>query len=96
MLTKSLHTVTAATNVARHMLSTARDGFYSHGAGAEYLAANALSVLGYDVNTVSPIIEDETVGKIIKACAKLLDEHKPITRRDVAAFERVMGPEGRI
>lgn len=76
MLTKSLHTVTAATNVARHLFeneprhwlgTTPRD---QH---ASALARRALLLLGYDVNT-SPAgcAADVTVGRIVKACAEVV------------------------
>jgi len=83
MLTKSLHTVTAATNVARQLL-TQRPEYYSHGAGAENLAADTLCWLGHgdtaeefycvasDSLRAERIAADPTVTRIVAACAKLL------------------------
>jgi Tfp pilus assembly pilus retraction ATPase PilT len=63
MLTKSLHTVTAATNVARLLL----DMQPNHKEPVD-MALSALLVLGYsDVSLADP-----TMAKIVKACAALL------------------------
>jgi hypothetical protein len=65
-LTKSLHTVTAAANVARLLHS-----FGTH-ENAAALAKAALAVLGYDVDT-SPAgcARDVTVDRIVRACAEV-------------------------
>lgn len=69
MLTKSLHTVTAATNVAR-LLSQA-GAPYTDGAT---LARAALDVLGYpDVSTSTEgCAADVTVARIVKACEAIV------------------------
>jgi hypothetical protein len=77
MLTKSLHTVTAATNVARLLLQTADKSL----TGDLGLARAALTVLGYSDVDVSRDTTDETVQRIVKACAKLLDERKTVGER---------------
>jgi len=70
MLTKSLHTVTAATNVARLLLQTADKAV----TGDLALARAALAVLGYSDVAVERGSADDTVARIVKACAKLLSE----------------------
>jgi hypothetical protein len=68
-LTKSLHTVTAATNVARIVTvhsSVALD--------ARRLARAALDVLGYNLDDFPE--EDPTVAKIVRECARILSERK--------------------
>jgi|GEM_PF-3397297 len=70
MLTKSLHTVTAATNVARLLLQTADKAV----TGDLALARAALAVLGYSDVAVDRDGADDTVARIVKACAKLLSE----------------------
>lgn len=64
MLTKSLHTITAATNVAQYIRGTHND--------AKVLASAALQVLGYTVNA-SAASHDPTVARIVENCAKLLE-----------------------
>jgi hypothetical protein len=70
MLTKSLHTITAATNVARLILQTADRSV----TGDLALARAALTALGYPDVTVDRSDADPTVAKIVAACAKLLSE----------------------
>ena len=80
MLTKSLHTVTAAANVARLINSgnvlfvgTVPVTNKSHTPSA--LAKLALAVLGYDVDTSARgCAADETVRRCVEACAKVLTE----------------------
>lgn len=72
MLTKSLHTITAATNVARYMyaLPHARSDWT-----AEDLASRALNVLGYPglVNNATVGNDtDATVARIVKACDAII------------------------
>ena len=68
MLTKSLHTITAVTNVARYLIVQNKAP-----RNADGLAHSALSILGYaDVDTHSKT--DETVIRCVAACAKLLKE----------------------
>jgi len=88
MLTKSLHTVTAATNVAQLLLRHSSPQYYLHGAGAENLAADTLIALGYadvaeefycvagDSLRAERIAADDTVARIVKACRKLLDANR--------------------
>jgi hypothetical protein len=65
MLTKSLHTVTAAVAVARY----ANAGRIPSNATADYLARYALAILGYsDIDDA-----DITLAKIRKACAALIE-----------------------
>jgi hypothetical protein len=69
MLTKSLHTVTAAANVARELNDVVKATGRSYG-DAEQLANAALTVLGYP-----GIVEgstDPTVLRVVAACAKVL------------------------
>lgn len=76
MLTKSLHTVTAATNVARLLLIEKSRYYTGHRDGACKLAADALHVLGYDALVTVPYEfpgADPTVSRIILACLKLLE-----------------------
>lgn len=68
MLTKSLHTVTAATNVARLLADDSRT-IYRDGA---VLAASALRVLGYNLPDYLGGSDDVTVTRIIAACNKIL------------------------
>jgi len=86
MLTKSLHTVTAATNVARECLKVAADAgrrFES----ADKLAQAALAILGYDYSDVYGLLEarqyDPTVQRIVAACAKLLSESRTDATREL-------------
>lgn len=70
MLTKSLHTITAATNVARHLLAC-----YTQPVVASKLAADSLSVLGYPTSaeTVRDACgKDPTITRIFEACEKLI------------------------
>lgn len=78
MLTKSLHTVTAVTNVARYLNAQGKAP-----RNADGLAHMALAVLGYgDVDTHSK--RDDTVQRCVASVAKLLteesDQSKPSRR----------------
>jgi len=73
MLTKSLHTITAATNVARHLLHF-HPSAYTTPTAAWQLAHDALHVLGYMVPVASAEGTDDTVRRIRENCAKLLAE----------------------
>ena len=64
MLTKSLHTVTAVTNVARHLHATDA----TKDTGLFYLR-RSLSVLGYDSNDLN----DPTVMACFKSVRKMLE-----------------------
>lgn len=64
-LTKSLHTVTAVTCVAAHLLDGTRRYPNPHA-----LATSALLILGYDVDTFAKT--DDTVARCVAACAKLM------------------------
>jgi hypothetical protein len=66
MLTKSLHTVTAATNVARYVLETT--GAFS---GGTALAYKALEILGHGPGSD---VGDVTWQRIVKACDALCAE----------------------
>lgn len=68
MLTKSLHTVTAATNVAAFILQT---NPAQRSCDATALAKNALAVLNQFIGTDFSG-QDPTVTRIVEACAKLL------------------------
>jgi len=70
MLTKSLHTITAATNVARHLLNCHKRGEYRI-AGPISLAYDALVILGHQTS-ISDCTDDPTVQRIVAACDKLL------------------------
>lgn len=71
MLTKSLHTITAATNVARYLLRQDTVKHYlSSDAPAAELAIAALTVLGHG----APLTADDTFSRIVKNCAALLAE----------------------
>jgi hypothetical protein len=74
MLTKSLHTVTAATAVAQHLVSMYGVTDYSTGA---QLAVQALAILGHDVSA-SPegCASDVTVARIVKACNALVESSR--------------------
>lgn len=78
MLTKSLHTITAATNVARFILASADSREFHTATGAWLLAARALAVLGHDVPVASAEFSDATVAKIRENCSKLLGA--PVSR----------------
>jgi hypothetical protein len=67
MLTKSLHTITAATNVARYLRDDRRTIYRD----AFVLAAFACDILGYNIRGS---INDTTVQRIVANCAKLLAE----------------------
>jgi hypothetical protein len=71
MLTKSLHTVTAATNVARHLIETGFTGAGTDEPG-ECLAIAALAILGYD--GCVPVGSDPTVDRICAACERMLTQ----------------------
>lgn len=76
MLTKSLHTVTAATNVARLLFS--RDTSYATRRSPTRLAIDALSALGYgfaleDMDAALGV--DPTVTRIHKACESIIDDY---------------------
>ena len=64
-LTKSLHTVTAATRVAEHIANTETKYFT-----AATLANRALEVLGYDFATFHAM--DPTIEKITRECARIV------------------------
>jgi hypothetical protein len=66
VLTKSLHTITAATNVAAYLVS--KDEWT--GRSARQLADTALAILGQAENAHSA--GDPTVARIVANCAKLL------------------------
>lgn len=65
-ITKSLHTVTAATNVARHLANERRYFF------ATALAKDALAILGYDI--VAFDASDSTIERIIRECSRIVGE----------------------
>lgn len=69
-LTKSLHTVTAATNVAHHLFAT--ESVYGYPT-AIALARGALEVLGYRMQDFSE--DDATIAKIIRECAMIYATH---------------------
>lgn len=71
MLTKSLHTVTAALNVAR-LLLVQRDYISGSHVSADSLAMECLQVLGYRV-TPAELTSDATVAKVLAGCRKLLN-----------------------
>lgn len=64
-LTKSLHTVTAATNVARYLVASGNPDAMKC-LDARDLAALALDVLGYDIREYPA--GDMTITKIIREC----------------------------
>lgn len=66
MLTKSLHTITAATNVAAELVK--RDGAGRYARDGYVLAHAALLVLGHDINGS---LNDPTVQRIVKNCCAL-------------------------
>ena len=76
MLTKSLHTITAATNVAAYALANGHVPAKSF--TASELAGYALLVLGYRDEAHAVANEraknDPTVQRIVANCAKLLAE----------------------
>lgn len=65
MLTKSLHTVTAVTNVARHLLETQWNLNYRD---ANAITHAALIILGYP----DTIESDPTVSACVKSVNKML------------------------
>jgi hypothetical protein len=84
MLTKSLHTVTAATNVALHVLDSNPKAYTYDSAGARALASFALDVLGHDIDTSTD--RDPTVARIIANCEELLagNDLRPVKRKAAA------------
>lgn len=72
MLTKSLHTITAATNVARFVRDTLRDKSVT-GDGLK-LAGYTLDVLGYHYSPEAlraAKTADPTVARIVANCTKI-------------------------
>lgn len=72
MLTKSLHTITATTCVAKHLHSEMRRGTTYSGL---LLARAALAVLGYEyaVAALSAAAKtDPTVGRIVANCERIV------------------------
>lgn len=69
-LTKSLHTVTAVANVARHIAPSHRDHVS--------LARESLAVLGYSLADYPPT--DPTIAKIIRECKIILSSRAVFTR----------------
>lgn len=65
-LTKSLHTITAATNVARR-----ENELLQESPSPERLAKIALWILGYDIDTT--IKGDPTVDRIVENCRTLVE-----------------------
>jgi hypothetical protein len=61
-LTKSLHTVTAVTNVARHIACSHRDHVS--------LARESLAILGYSLADYPPT--DPTIHKILRECSRIV------------------------
>ena len=80
MLTKSLHTITAATNVARFLLTErgARGAQYRTPTGEYQLAHDALQILGYAVAVATVEASDPTVARIRVACRALLDAQRKV------------------
>ena len=77
MLTKSLHTVTAATNVAQLLLAQSPSHGRYHTPTGEYaLAYDALAVLGYTIAIATVEATDPTVARIRVACRKLIDANR--------------------
>ena len=71
-LTKSLHTVTAATNVARYL---ATERLYIC---PKQLARQALIVLDYRMHEFSE--DDATIAKIVRECDRILAARKYSSR----------------
>lgn len=70
-LTKSLHTVTAAVNVANYILKVRATNGPTNGTT---LAGMALSVLGYEYTRAQlDHTKDPTVHKVIEACTKIIN-----------------------
>lgn len=67
MLTKSLHTVTAVTNVAQYIWALPHAQLQW---GAFELCERALGVLGYSMTSFTP--DDPTVQRCITACGKII------------------------
>lgn len=65
---KSLHTVTAVTNVARYLYAI--EGRYGYPQPVD-LACAAFTILGYDPSQLS--IDDPTAEKIYRECQKIID-----------------------
>jgi hypothetical protein len=61
-LTKSLHTVTAVANVARHIACSHRDHVS--------LARESLAILGYSLADYPPA--DPTIQKILRECSRII------------------------
>ena len=70
-LTKSLHTVTATVNVAKHLIVSdlADDCMFSR-VGARELSSRALLILGYRMSDFG--LDDPTVAAIVKQVTKLV------------------------
>ena len=80
-LTKSLHTITAVTNVARHLLEITPN---YRNTGATTLAHNALRVLGYAMECFPN--DDVTLVRCVAGCEKLIAEARAQLTRDQKAF----------
>ena len=73
MLTKSLHTITAAINVARFILTTPQKTLIKD---SRSLAVKALDILGYTYALDSTEWENDiTLSRIDKQSAKLFSEY---------------------
>lgn len=72
MLTKSLHTITAVTNVARHLMETNAVRLNGTASDADVLTKRALLVLGYKVAVATAMHEDDTVRRCVDSVARLL------------------------
>lgn len=88
MLTKSLHTVTAATNVARLLLIEKLRYYSGHRDGACKLAADALHVLGYDALVTVPY---EFPGAELRRSALRLRMHADALVTNVQGRQRGNG-----
>jgi len=80
VLTKSLHTITAATNVARFLLTERgpRGSQYRTPTGEYQLAHDALQILGYAVAIATVESSDVTVSRIRANCRQLIDEQRKV------------------
>ena len=92
MLTKSLHTVTAATNVAAHL---ARSAHYAPSQAFD-LAERALMILGYEygarqLEAICNQEADDTIVRVVKACAKLLADTKPAKAAQLNSAPHMFG-----
>jgi hypothetical protein len=72
MLTKTLHTITAVTNVARHLRDTNAVRLNGTATDAVTLTKRALSILGYQIDVANAMHADETVRRCVDAVAKFL------------------------